>query len=266
MSWAQPTLTTTSLCVCGGSNENCRYCCGRGYVTRTGAGSEEVMLMPNQPPRFSAGQRMLMTSKRSKTRAIAACPYCGQVVTRIQRHLRRCPKSPHADLVRPLSYPVGETPSVLSASEHDAQLNQSLQRQIGKPRNESLQGNDKNGLGRSVTHSPNGERTLTNCPKCCAPIKLKNLSGHLRSRCPKRAVHLAGTNGGIRLRTRVSSFPLEIPTAPRGAVKKIVNQFDLVNNRERMDATKNYGYPCRETGRYGSHSSHDGFDDESGPD
>jgi hypothetical protein len=30
-----------------------------------------------------------------------------------------------------------------------------------------------------------------------------------------------------------------------------------------LDATKNIGYPARETGRYGSYPSHDGFDDES---
>jgi hypothetical protein len=32
-----------------------------------------------------------------------------------------------------------------------------------------------------------------------------------------------------------------------------------------LDATKNIGYPAREQGRYGSHPSHDGFDDESEP-
>jgi hypothetical protein len=37
---------------------------------------------------------------------------------------------------------------------------------------------------------------------------------------------------------------------------------DWCNN---LDATKDIGYPVRETGRYGSHPSHDGFDDESEP-
>ena len=32
-----------------------------------------------------------------------------------------------------------------------------------------------------------------------------------------------------------------------------------------LDATKNIGYPVRESGRYGSHPSHDAFDDESKP-
>jgi hypothetical protein len=32
-----------------------------------------------------------------------------------------------------------------------------------------------------------------------------------------------------------------------------------------IDATKNIGYPAREQGRYGSHATHDDFDDESEP-
>ena len=32
-----------------------------------------------------------------------------------------------------------------------------------------------------------------------------------------------------------------------------------------IDATKNIGYPAREQGRYGSHPTHDDFDDESEP-
>lgn len=35
---------------------------------------------------------------------------------------------------------------------------------------------------------------------------------------------------------------------------------------DRLDATKNIGYPVREHGRYGSHPIHDGFGDESWPD
>jgi hypothetical protein len=33
-----------------------------------------------------------------------------------------------------------------------------------------------------------------------------------------------------------------------------------------LDATRDYGYPRREGGHYGSHSSHDDFSDDSGPD
>lgn len=37
-------------------------------------------------------------------------------------------------------------------------------------------------------------------------------------------------------------------------------------SESKMDATKNIGYPARESGPYGSHPGHDDFDDESGPD
>jgi hypothetical protein len=41
----------------------------------------------------------------------------------------------------------------------------------------------------------------------------------------------------------------------------------LVAPRDKnLDATKLYAHPYREQGRYGSHPSHDGFDDESTPD
>lgn len=33
--------------------------------------------------------------------------------------------------------------------------------------------------------------------------------------------------------------------------------------QQNMDATKDYGYPCRDEGRYGSLSGYDGYDDES---
>ena len=35
--------------------------------------------------------------------------------------------------------------------------------------------------------------------------------------------------------------------------------------RDTIDAAKNIGYPVRESGKYGSHPSHDGFNDESDP-
>jgi hypothetical protein len=42
-------------------------------------------------------------------------------------------------------------------------------------------------------------------------------------------------------------------------------QVETPKSRINLDATKNIGYPVRERGRYGSHASHDRFDDESKP-
>lgn len=46
---------------------------------------------------------------------------------------------------------------------------------------------------------------------------------------------------------------------------KPAEEFELPAWRNNLDFTKNWGFPCREDGRYGSHPSHDPFDDESNP-
>ena len=258
MARAKSASAGTSLCVCGGSNENCRYCYGRGYVRRSGAGSEEIMLMPNEPTR--------LTRSRAGTRNLVTCPYCAQAVSRIQRHILRCPRGPHADLAHRRSEPKGLAPPGVSLSEPDLQSNRPADREISEPGARQSKRGDRSDLGRSSADSARRGITLTKCPKCDTPLKLKNLSRHLQSKCPKRTTRPAEMKNRIQLRTRLLRLPPDLQAAPRGAVKKFNSRFDLVNNRERMDATKNYGYPCRETGRYGSHSSHDGFDDESGPD
>jgi hypothetical protein len=56
-----------------------------------------------------------------------------------------------------------------------------------------------------------------------------------------------------------------------GAASQLVsNIFDetatsCAPQEKNLDVTKPYAHVYRETGRYGSHPSHDGFDDESGP-
>jgi hypothetical protein len=42
-------------------------------------------------------------------------------------------------------------------------------------------------------------------------------------------------------------------------------EMDVPVWRSNLDFTKNWGFPCREQGRYGSHPSHDGFGDDSNP-
>ena len=40
---------------------------------------------------------------------------------------------------------------------------------------------------------------------------------------------------------------------------------EVASKEKNLDATKGYAHPYREDGKYGSHPSHDGFDDESNP-
>ena len=53
-----------------------------------------------------------------------------------------------------------------------------------------------------------------------------------------------------------------IPESARWKSEDEIAAPDWWNN---SDATKDIGYPARESGKYGSHPSHDGFDDESEP-
>ncbi len=76
------------------------------------------------------------------------------------------------------------------------------------------------------------------------------MSGHLALRHPQ-------SNGNVE------TGPTQGAEAdPDIADADMVEAPDGWNN---LDATKGMGYPARESGRYGSHPSHDGFDDESEP-
>jgi hypothetical protein len=57
------------------------------------------------------------------------------------------------------------------------------------------------------------------------------------------------------------------PATPAASAQDPTRQnTTLVAPRDKnLDATKLYAHPYREQGRYGSHPSHDGFDDEDGP-
>jgi hypothetical protein len=46
--------------------------------------------------------------------------------------------------------------------------------------------------------------------------------------------------------------------------QKLATAFNEISERK-LDRTRGYGHLSRENGRFGSHPSHDGFDDESKP-
>ena len=65
-------------CVCGGSNENCRWCSGSGYI-REGQGAPRG--------RVATSSRLGRASRSARPRK--SCPVCGVLVGRLQRHLNR---------------------------------------------------------------------------------------------------------------------------------------------------------------------------------
>jgi hypothetical protein len=67
---------------------------------------------------------------------------------------------------------------------------------------------------------------------------------------------------GLKFELEVADIDAQSPVVERAKSSEI----ELEAPDSRIDATKNIGYPVREHGPYGSHSMHDDFDDESGPD
>lgn len=97
---------------------------------------------------------------------------------------------------------------------------------------------------------------LLKCPKCSSMVKGERLSSHLR-----RVHGISGTRPPTDLgkdgqRRKPKVLPAEYTQR---------QVFDEIVGIDRRDRTKGIGYVVREAGRYGSHSSHDGFDDDSGP-
>jgi len=89
--------------------------------------------------------------------------------------------------------------------------------------------------------SPSPQKTAR-CPICKVAIKASRFEKHMRKVHRKRVV-------------------------VRSAKDAMRQSTTLVAPREKnLDATKPYAHAYREQGKFGSHPSHDGFDDESSPD
>ncbi len=86
------------------------------------------------------------------------------------------------------------------------------------------------------------------CSMCRKKFRAKEFNEHMK------LVHRSQPRGRLRV-TRQEANSVE---AQLGSI-------DNDRQERLLDRTKNYGFPCRENGRYGSHPSHDGFDDESKP-
>jgi hypothetical protein len=197
-------------CSCGGSNENCTRCYGRGFIE-------------------GAAHSVLPKRRTSKKKNVAA-----------------------------------QTSNVSRARRADVS---------------------------SLASTASGPPPQVSCPLCKCRIREDRLRPHLNGRCPlRRNKNRYSAPGpvmaahGIAAVFRRLSISTSSPRKPqqgagrktRGAASEAnmspesrrhkgnleVERPEWWNN---LDATKDRGYPARETGRCGSYPSHDGFDDESKP-
>jgi hypothetical protein len=89
---------------------------------------------------------------------------------------------------------------------------------------------------------------LARCPSCRQRVTARRLQKHIK-----------------RVHSSRSSSSRNIPEPKMNSTAAGLASIRNERQERLLDRTRNYGFPCRESGRFGSHPSHDGFDDESNP-
>jgi hypothetical protein len=267
-------------CVCGGSNENCRFCGGSGSISNglasalvshvgrpksenvpyTGSGKADwgttarlipcpqgcgarvrpgkmgrhlrkahgILSMSPQPPIISSG---IKSNPKQTESTYRSCPICGAEIRAdfVGRHLAE---------VHPNRDYLPEVPLVRAEHQTDS-------KQYGSP---SPVPHSIATSTRSTTGSLKSGRKYEICPECRANVRSTRIK-----------YHMAKAHNGRSVRFQ----PTQTPSVkdPTRNTSTLIDQSD-----KNLDATKPYAHSYREQGRFGSHPSHDGFDDESTPD
>ena len=212
-----------SPCTCEGSNENCSRCYGTGWVSG----------------RKSSGPSS---------------------VKRIRKKPKPLTSSADTAFVPPKLFDCAEcnfTGTAEGFATHMAQWHQKVVSTKTRP------GGQKTRSQARVTNDAPNEPFVF-CKICGVRVLKKRLAKH------GRKVHAVGISGAMgkveparKPPNRSKSQRQETGTdLPSEVWKKQVEerQSPIQPN---LDHTKPYAHPCREHGKYGSHPSHDGFDDES---
>jgi cold shock protein len=106
---------------------------------------------------------------------------------------------------------------------------------------------------RSELRSPQSGSTkrLPACPDCNGLVRADRLARH------RTRVHSKSKGASHRSKRAAGKEWLTSTSTATGFVER-----DQSRVERRLDATKDIGYPCRESGKYGSHPAHDDFGDE----
>lgn len=237
-------------CVCQGSNENCRFCSGTGYVRPEHAFTTTGILPMHLRRRRRKGltPKLALQPKARRGRApLTRCPACGVLVENWQHHLERCPQKGKVEMPPKIERPKPERPAPGPITQAAVSIT-----------SRGISGAAPQIAALLTVGSGNPDES-TPCPQCRTPIKRRKLAAHMRLRCPSLGIK--------RKRRKHGGKPYSSKPAVAGkrAAKDQATRSD-VQQVDRMDRTKNIGFPVRETGKYGSHPGHDGMDDESGPD
>jgi len=270
-------------CVCGGANENCRFCGGLGTIPDTLASAlsgrlheielEESFkeaskvrhpLTSHRPP--SALMTPRLAAKLRKRGASVPhnkvlCPQlCGAWIRfgRVDRHLRKVHgimPPVHQQVERPLiRYAMATNPARRYEECAICKATVRVDRLAKHMRKVHKNGASAPILATksmvAVPSSPKpqvAQTTYQFCSVCKAKIRTARMSLHM-------------AKAHRTQRTRSSKVVVRSSKDVHRQATTLVAPRD-----KNLDATKLYAHSYREQGRFGSHPSHDGFSDESGP-
>lgn len=112
---------------------------------------------------------------------------------------------------------------------------------------------NKQSLLVAVKQAPNSQ--LCKCPYCVSFVRQDRLDVHIKK------IHKIGTQG-----TQVSpKAPIRRKSQQAKHQQQATSGTDSSCENRSMDATRDYYARYRDNGQFGSHPSHDSFDDESAP-
>jgi len=236
-------------CSCGGSNENCYRCFGVGVIGG------------NRPSEPASKYKYVSPHRKRRTRPIVPAQQVEHRIQRVETKSRRTPNGPVQCLVcREL---VRATVLGLHYSARHSGRKLICEKEI---------------------------RQWVTCPVCNTFVK--RLEKHMR-RHEQKAVGRGAPAGGTSERERLIRLGRIVPeqqptqlaaarpatqgarntlkmkpvtTGRSGALerwKEDLTRKENPNSPKNLDYTRPYPLAYRENGRYGSHPSHDGFDDES---
>ena len=231
-------------CVCGGSNENCRYCGGRGEIPDRLANALTVHshLPESQKVHVGGTERVAAWGAMKPTFRRKLGTLLARFLKPSATAVRKPPPSPVSSSVDSPDHLWVLCPKGCGSHLRPDEVHRHLeQAHVFVPVKKQR---------RAKTALPSGSRLVYNiCPVCKVKVRGDRLNRHLSKVHKTRSVRAAAN----------SSFAPSSKDVLRDSTT-------LVAPRDKnLDATKLYAHSYRESGRFGSHPSHDGFDDESGP-
>jgi len=217
-------------CTCGGSNENCVLCYGRGFTEKRHTAS--------------TGERAPFDSS-----SVVKCPACAFEGT--QNDFTRHFIDRHGSKKRQ-----GQRIQVVVDYRHVCCL--TCRKVISTVKFDRHTRSHRDGKFVS--------RPLAECSICGERVRPDRLDRHMRKvHCRQQRIAKKGGSkararasreGSVGARTGGKADALDVW---KGQIQAEQSPFP-----PNLDATKPYAHAYREHGKFGSHPSHDGFDDESG--